>query len=154
MEIAPVSVDQVKRGRDGRQYLVEGSAGAVVKRLQEIDPSLRASFNEQGNFFVVSQIIPDGPRKGTEDLVMRVPADQWDMRVVRDFEMRNWELRHGLNPADRLERLEADHRKQREYEFDQEVRAGAAPLFHAIEREVVGSKPTIFVPERRTKKAA
>lgn len=152
MEIRPVPLTQIVRGRDGRQYEVSGSAGQVAADLQAIDPSLRVEFNDTG-FFVVIQTIPEGPRKGEDDIVMRVPADDWDGRVVKDFELRNWEMRHGISPLDRLEAEEARVKAEREYRYEQNVRTVAQRLFHSLQREVVGSKPRIFVPKRRVKAA-
>lgn len=154
MEISPVSVDQVQAGRDGRQYLIEGSAGLVAKRLHDIDPTLKVYFNERGNFFAVAQVVPDGPKKGEESLVMRVPMDEWDERVVLEMQMRNYELRNGINPADRLDALDRKAAAEKDYAFDQDVRSKAEPLMRAIQKDI-GFKPRIFVPAaRRTKDAA
>ena len=106
MEIRPVPLAQIVRGRDGRQYEVSGDAGRIAADLKAIDDSLRVEFNDMG-FFVVIQAIPDGPRKGEPEVVMRVPADDWDQRVVEDFRLRNWELRHGISPVDRLDAADA-----------------------------------------------
>lgn len=152
MEIRPVPLTQIVRGRDGRQYEVSGSAGQVAADLQAIDPSLRVEFNDTG-FFVVIQTIPDGPRKGLDDIVMRVPADDWDGRVVRDFQQRNWEMRHGISAADRLDALDAKRERDADYAYEQNVRGVAQRLFHSLQREVVGSKPRIFVPKRRARAA-
>lgn len=146
MRISPVSVDQILAGRDGRRYLVDGAAGEFAKQLQEVDGSLFLEFNEGGMFYVIGQVVPDGPKKGEEQVVMRVQQGELDRRVLENLRMRNWELRHGINPMDRVEAEEAQLKADAEYARDQEVRERAQPLFHALQREVVGSKPRISVP--------
>lgn len=146
MEIRPVSLTQIVAGRDGRQYEVSGQAGRVAQLLTEVDPSLRVEFNEWGNFFVVIQTIPIGPRAGDEECVMRVQADDWDERVVRDFQLRNHELRHGISACDRLDAEEAAYKAERDYQLDQRTAEVANKLFHSLQREVVGITPRAFFP--------
>lgn len=149
MEIRPVPLTQIVRGRDGRQYEVSGDAGTVARDLHEIDPSLEVHFNDQG-FFVILQTVPDGPRKGSKEVVMRVPADDWDQRVVRDFRMRNYELRHGHSVADRLDREDAAVKAAADKQYADDCAALAGPLFHAIQRDVLGTRPRIFIPEKKS----
>lgn len=149
MEIRPVPLDQIVAGRDGRQYEVSGHAGRIVQRLQqEVDESIIVHFNElqDGGFFVVSQVIPEGPRAGREEVVLRVRSDEWDERVIKDLEVRFYEMRNGINPCDRLEALEDAHAARMDYEFEQDTRAVASKLFHSLQREVVGIRPRVFMP--------
>lgn len=153
MEIRPVPMTQIVRGRDGRQYEVSGDAGGIAMDLQAIDPSLEVHFNDQG-FFVILQTVPDGPRKGAKEVVMRVPADDWDQRVVRDMRMRNYELRHGHSVADRLDREDDARTAALDRQYEASVAELAGPLFHAIQRDVLGARPRIFIPEKKRKPAA
>lgn len=161
MEIAPVPLAQIHAGRDGRQYEISGQAGEIVRRLREIEPSLRVVFNEGGGFFAVQQVVDRGRNAVAEEsdstqrmCVARVPAADWDDRVVRDFELRAHELRHGKSPIERLERLEREHHARVQYDFDQEVRERAYPLFRAFQRNIVGANPRAFFAARESKKAA
>lgn len=148
MEISPVSLDQIVSGRDGREYVVSGQAGRIAARLAELDPPLKCSFNEGGMYFAIYQVVDQGSRE-VEQLVGRVPMDEWDDRVVKDFALRAWELRNGVSPADRLDKLEADATARREQAFDDAIGEAAYPIMRAIQRELVGTNPRIFVPARK-----
>ena len=148
MEISPVSLDQIVAGRDGREYVVSGQAGRIAARLAELDPPLKVNFNEGGMYFAIYQVVDRGTHE-VEQLVGRVPMDEWDERVVKDFTLRAWELRNGVNPADRLDRLEADAKAKKERAFDEAVGEAAYPMMRAIQRELVGTNPRIFVPSRK-----
>ena len=150
--ISPVPLAQIVTGRTGRQYEVSGGAALIAQRLHDLDESLEVHFNDTG-FFVVIQTIPEGPRKGEKDVVMRVPADEWDGRVVKEWEERAYEMRNGISPIDRLERLEQEARDAREYDLDQRTSEVAQRLFVSLQREVVGIKPRAFFP-RAVAKAA
>lgn len=153
LQIAPVPLTQVYAALDGRQYEVSGEAGRIVQRLQEVDPTLRVVFNEGGGFFAIQQVVDDksGEAVAVEGdatqrkCVMRVHPDDWDGRVVTEFEFRAHEIRHGVSAAKRLDALDARQKADAEYEFDQEARAGAAPLFRAFQRGIVGANPRAFI---------
>lgn len=149
MLVPPVSLAQVLRGRDGRQYEVSGQAGLVAQKLHELDDSLKVYFNEDGDFFVVVQVVPDGPKAGQEEIVGRVPMADWNERVVEDFAQRAYELRNGINPCDRLEAMEDAKKVADDAALDEMIRERAAPLFRAFQREVVGMNPRIFVARSR-----
>lgn len=161
MDIAPVTVVQLARGRDGRQYEISGEAGRIAKMLRDLDPSLRVGFNEAGMFFVVKQLlnahrlpVENDTDAVREECVMRVPMGEWDERVVRDFEMRAHELRHGINPADRLDALDAKRKARDEYEVDQMIRERAEPLFRCFQRNIIGTNPRAFISSRRFRQRA
>jgi hypothetical protein len=151
MELRPVPLAQVLRGRDGREYEISGHAADIAARVREIDPSLDVHVNEAG-YFVVTQLVDAGGRAATVEtdttsrqLVRRIPWDEWDGRVVKEFEARAWEIRHGVSAAGRLDALDAKKEADTMYAFDQEVRERAAPLFRAIQREVLNSNPRVFI---------
>lgn len=151
MEIRPVPLDQVVEGRFGRQYVVTGEAGRIAKRLQEIDPSLRVKFNElrEGGYFIVTQVVPEGPRKGEEHIVMRVPMMDWDERVIREWEMRAWELRNGISPIKRIEEAEARAKAAADHELEEMIGERAYPLFRAFQRGL-GINPRSYRPRSRS----
>jgi hypothetical protein len=141
IDVTPTLATQILRGHDGRIYEVSGEAGRVAKMLADLDPPLHTRFAEGPMAFVVSQRTADG----TEHLVGRVPMDQWNERVVRDFEQRAYEVRNGISAAARLDALDAKAKADRDYETDQMLRERAAPLFRAIQRETLGSNPRIYI---------
>lgn len=148
MDIRPVSIDQVVAGRDGREYLVTGEAGRIASRLAELDPPLKVNFNEGGDYFAIYQTVKEGPVE-VDKLVGRVPMDNWDDRVVKDFEMRAWELRNGINPIDRIEREEDAARAASDRELEEQIGEAAYPLMRAFQRELIGTNPRVFVPGGR-----
>lgn len=162
LDISPVPLAQVYAGKDGRQYEVSGQAGDIVRQLQELDPSLRVVFNEGGMFFAVQQIVgADGAATPTESdttqrkCVGRFAADDWGPRVVKDFEMRAYEVRNGISAAPRLDAGMDAWQAQRDHEFDELVKERAYPLFRSFQRNLLGENPRVYLNgTRRRRKAA
>lgn len=151
MELRPVPLAQVLRGRDGRQYEISGEAAHIAARLHEIDPTLDVHVHE-GGWFVVTQLCDAGGNATTVEtdttqrrLVRRIPWEEWDGRVIQEFEARAWEVRHGLSAAGRLDALDAKKEADTMYAFDQEVRERAEPLYRAMRRELFNSRPRAFI---------
>jgi hypothetical protein len=156
MNISPVSMDQVMLGRDGREYLVTGEAAGIAAQLHQLEPSLRVSFNEGGMYFVVSQMVDAAGRSTAiedeavrHECVMRVPMGEWDGRVVREWEMRAHELRHGISAADRLDADDDRRHADTMYAFEQEVKERAYPLFRSFQRATLGINPRIYLGARK-----
>ncbi|HEU4975285.1 MAG TPA: hypothetical protein VFT50_09365 [Baekduia sp.] len=149
MEIRPVSIDQIALGEDGRCYEVTGEAGRIAQDLQAIDPTLVVHFKERGDYFVVAQRLADprDPLQTRDYPVMRVAADDWNERIVREFEMRNHELRHGQSAADRLDAEDERRKRAADQRFEEAVGEACVDLFRAFQRGL-GTKPRIFVPSR------
>lgn len=153
MDITPTPLAQIKLGRDGREYEISGDAGAIADRIQkEIDGSLRVRFNEAGMYFVIYQLLDAGkfPVTSEEDavtkaLVMRVPMDEWDGRVIRELEPRAWDIRHGISRAAALDAGDARRNADIDYRAEQEAAGLAGKLFRAIQKETFGSNPRIFI---------
>jgi hypothetical protein len=151
MEIAPVPLAQILKGRDGRTYEISGEAANIAARIRELDSSLDVHVNETG-YFVVTQLVDAGDNATDVETdttvrkcVRRIPWAEWDGRVIREFEARTWELRHGISAAERLDKLDAKKEADTMYAFDQEVRERAGALFHAIRRDTLNSRPTAFI---------
>ena len=151
MEISPVPLAQILKGRDGREYEISGQAADIAARVCEIDSSLGVHVNEAG-YFVITQLVDAGGNATdvetdttTRKCVRRVPWDEWDGRIIDEIEQRAFELRNGISAADRLDALDAKKEADTMYAFDQDVRERAEPLYRAIQREVFSSKPTAFI---------
>jgi hypothetical protein len=151
MDLAPVPLAQILKGRDGRQYEISGHAADIAQRLREIDPSLDVHVNEAG-FFVVTQLCDAGGNSTTVEtdttqrrLVRRIPWEEWDGRVIQEFEARAYEVRHGISAAERLDALDAKREADTMYRFDQEVRERAGLLRRAIQRDTLNSNPRAFI---------
>jgi hypothetical protein len=150
MEIAPVPLAQILKGRDGRQYEISGHAADIAARIREIDSSLDVTVNETG-YFVVTQLVDAGgvatdveTDTTKRTCVRRVPWGEWDGRIIAEIEQRCYELRHGISASDRLDALDAKKEADTMYAFDQEVRERAGKLFHSMQKGL-GVKPRIFL---------
>jgi hypothetical protein len=154
MEIAPVSIDDVKVGRDGRRYLVTAEAGSIVRRLQEIDDRVYVEFHEppanhKGDGFYSICLRVD---ENKSDLIFRTAT--LDARVVERLRMLNFNLRHGITEADRMDAEDEARRKQAEYQRSQEVRENAYPLMRAIQKSILGTQPRIFMHRTKAQQKA
>lgn len=152
MEIEPISMTQRKLGRDGREYEISAAASHIVARLHELDASLRVRYNDTARYFVVYQLLDAGKNPVTSDrdavekaMVLRVPDHAWDDRVIKEWEMRAWEMRHGISAADRLEASDAKRHADVEYAFEQEIKERAYPLYRTMQRIQLGSNPRAFI---------
>jgi hypothetical protein len=151
LEIAPIPLAQIRAGVDGRQYEISAEAGSITARLQEIEPTLRIVFNETGGFFAVQQVVDAGGHSTPVETdttqrkcVLRVPADGWDERVVREIEMRAHELRHGISANARLEAEDDRRHRDADEAFHQDVGERAERLFHGFQRGLLNMNPRAY----------
>jgi hypothetical protein len=154
MEIAPVSMDDVKVGRDGRRYLVTAEAGSIVRRLQEIDDRVYVEFHEpprdyKGDGFYSVCLRVDDHRS---DLIFRTAT--LDGRVVERLRMLNHNLRHGITESDRMDAEDRARHAKAEYERSQEAKANAYPLMRAIQRDILGINPRVSMHRSKAEKRA
>lgn len=154
MEIAPASMDDVKVGRDGRRYLVTAEAGSIARQLQEIDPRVYVEFHEpppgyKGDGFYSICLRVDDERS---DLIFRTSS--LDGRVVERMRMLNFNLRHGVTEADRMDAEDAARTKANEYARSQEARENAYPLMRAIQKSILGTQPRIFMHRSKSQQRA
>jgi hypothetical protein len=78
IDISPVSLDQVQRGRGGRLVIIDNDVNGVAKDIQAIHPDFFLRFNEQGGYFVVLQDM--GPAHRPHVVTM---AQECDQRLAR-----------------------------------------------------------------------
>ncbi len=138
MEIPGIGLVQVLKGRDGRDYEVSAQAGDVARQLAELDPRLKVAFRERDGEFVIFTRDDSG-----DHLVTKVPAGEWDGRVVKEFEQMAHEVRNGVSVAGRLDAKDAKLKADREYAFEQAVGEKSYDLMRAIQREE-GINPRSF----------
>lgn len=154
MEIAPALVDDVRLGRDGRRYLVTAEAGSIAARLKEIDPRVYVEFHEppaghdDKPIWSVCLKVDDN----VSDLIFRTSS--LDARVVERLRMLNYNLRHGISEADRMEAEDDARHAKAEYQRSQEVRENSYALMRGIQKSILGVNPRIYMhrakAERRT----
>jgi len=145
LPISPVPMEQLVRGRDGRQWTVHAHESEVAKRLVELDPTLSVGFHEDGGYYTIIQTPTDGPKKGQELAVENVSADEWDDRVILRWQMRAWELRHGISSADRLDAHDARVKADQMHELEEAIGEKAYPLMRSIQRNLLGVNPRAFI---------
>jgi hypothetical protein len=154
MEIAPASMDDVKVGRDGRRYLITAEAGSIARQLQEIDDRVYVEFHEpplghkgDGFYSICLRI-----NEHKTDLIFRTSS--LDSRVVERLRMLNYNLRHGITEADRMDAEDTARREANEYDRSQEIRENAYPLMRAIQKSILGVQPRIFMHRSKAQQKA
>lgn len=154
MQIRPASVDQVAAGRDGRRYQVTSDAGSVVKQLEEIDPRLFVEFIEPPTGTKLEGYYAIGMRDGdTEDLVLTVRAGDFNGRLVHYMRARNFELRHGISQADRMDAEDDARRRAADREMEERVGEGAGRLMRAIQHDILGVNPRVALYRPKSRAA-
>jgi hypothetical protein len=154
MEIAPASVDDVRLGRDGKRYLVTAEAGSIARQLQEIDPRVYVEFHEppagqEANpYYSVCLRVDDDQ----SDLIFRTSS--LDGRVVERMRMLNFNMRHGITEADRMDAEDEARRAKAEYQRSQEIKANAYPLMRAIQKSVLGINPRVSMHRSKAERRA
>ncbi len=135
MEIAPASLAQIVKGRDGRYIEIEDDVQSVAGELRELDPSLHLRYSESGRYFVVYQKLEDG----SEQLV--TTAKQLDKRLVKKVRR----LVHAsYDLAEELERGDAEADREAERRFSEDLGPAAERLRHAVRKDI-GSKRRVFL---------
>lgn len=137
MQISHATLEHLRRGRDGREVLIEADVLDAVKRLRELDPALRVSWNEYGEYYVVKEILPDGSESlvtTTTDLSAHL-ADYVASLAKRDVSL-----------ADSVECSEAAKRKAKDYVLEQELSEKGERMAHAI-RGGLEHKGKAFIPD-------
>jgi hypothetical protein len=136
MEIQPASIAQVRAGRNGRKVLIEDDVLHIAKRLQEIDRSLRLRWNEQGEFFVVYQVLD-----GSEKLVLT--ARELDERIVqrvRKIAHPSYDYVAEMERMDRRAEKDADHR------FHEQTGEIGERMAHALRKDLQAQNK-VFIPD-------
>lgn len=134
MEIQHATLSQVRTGRNGTRVLIEQDVQDVVQRLKELDPNLRVHWNEYGEYFVISELLPDG----SESLVTTVQ----DLNPVLVDYVRKLANKDYAAELDRLDR-EAD--RQADHERSEKVGEIGERAAHALRKDL-SVQNRIYVP--------
>lgn len=78
MDLEPATIDQVKRGKDGKFITIDNDVGGIVKQIRDINPDLHVRFSELGEYFVVYYRDPL-----TNDEHLLTTAQELDGRLVK-----------------------------------------------------------------------
>jgi hypothetical protein len=147
-EIEPASIEQIKRGRNGKLHLITEDAGGIAKRLREIDPRLHLRYSEQGQYYVVyAREENDPPGSG----YMVATYRHLDGRIIRDIERVRWlNEQPDYSYADELEKKNAEAEAAREYEFSQKIGENAEKLAWAIRQDLGLTDNTAFIKDSKS----
>lgn len=141
-EIQPASIEQIRRGRDGKLHLITEDAGGIAKRLKEIDPRLHLRYSERGEYYVV-YAREEGDPPGTGYMV--ATYQELDARILKDIEKIKWlNEQPGYSFADELEKKNAEAEARREAEFSEQIKMNAEELAFAMRKDL-GMKTKIAV---------
>lgn len=138
MDIQHASLAQVRKGRDGRQVLIEGDVLDIVSQVKHIDPRLSVHWNEYGEYFVVTET---SPTDGRERLVTTVL--ELDQNLVRHLE------RLGSAEYDyvaEVERKDDKAKADKKWKFAQEIGETGERLAHALRKDLQAQN-RIFIPQ-------
>jgi hypothetical protein len=141
-EIEPATIEQIRRGRDGKLHLITEDAGGIAKRLKEIDPRLHLRYSEKGEYYVVyAREEQDPPGTG----YMVATYQKLDGRIIKDVERIKWlNERPGYSFADELEKKNAEAEAKREADFSEQIKMNAEELAFAMRKDL-GMKTKIAV---------
>lgn len=141
-EIEPATIEQIRRGRDGKLHLITEDAGGIAQRLKEIDPRLHLRYSEAGEYYVVYAREKNEP-EGTGYMV--ATYQELDGRIIKDIERIKWlNERPGYSFADELEKKNAEAEAKREADFSEQIKMNAEELAFAMRKDL-GMKTKITV---------
>jgi len=144
-ELEPIAIQQIHKGQTGKAIEVDQDVLGVVKQLKQIDPTLYVRWSEKGEYFVVYCRLPDEP-PGTGNVVLMVR--ELDQRVVSSIQKAKWEQQQdGYSLADILDKKDDDAKKQRDYEFSQQIGERAERLAHAIRKDFHFDQNRVAIPK-------
>ncbi len=127
-DIEPVTLDQLKRGKNGKMVLVESDVGGIVQQIKQINPNLCVRHSDLGGYFVVFFRNPDN---GKERLI--TTAKSLDGRLVNRM--------HKLNSGNydylaELARLDREADKAKDERIKEEMGEIAERLAFALRKDL------------------
>lgn len=137
MLLSPATLAQVMRSRGGRMVEISADVQNVVAQLHEIDPDFRVRYSEEGEYFVVYHVRPDGE----EYLVCT--AQEFDQRIVHEIRRI---AAHDYDYIEELERKEAEADRNVAHRHSEQVGEIGQRLGHALRRDRGYDQQRIFVP--------
>lgn len=134
MELDPISLAQVRAGRNGRMIEIDNDVLGVVAKIKRIDNRLHVRWNDNAEYFTVYCRLPtDPPNCGT--VVFNTPV--LDDRVVQEIERAAWEQRQpGYSYADELDKADARAEKAADDRISEKIAEGAEKLAFALRKDL------------------
>lgn len=141
-EIEPATIEQIRRGRDGKLHLITEDAGGIAQRLKEIDPRLHLRYSEAGQYYVVYAREEHEP-EGTGYMV--ATYQELDGRILKDIERIKWlNEQPTYSFADELEKKNKEAEAKRDAAFSEQIAMNAEELAFAMRKDL-GMKTKIAV---------
>jgi len=137
MEIPAATLDQVKRGKDGKLVAIDNDVCGIASDLKQIDPNLKLRYSEAGEYFVVYHVNPFTER---EDLV--TTAQVLDKRLVNKV---RYLASDGYDFAKEIEKADAKADADQEHKRKEQTGEIAERLHHAVRKDL-GIKTRISIP--------
>lgn len=133
-EIEPATIEQIRRGKDGKMHVITEDAGGIAQRLKEIDPRLHLRYSELGEYYVVYAREPHEP-EGTGYMVATYQV--LDGRIVKDIERIKWlNEQPTYSFADELEKKNEEAEAKRDADFSAKIAENAEELAWAIRKDL------------------
>lgn len=126
-EIQPASIEQLVRGRNGKMIAIDADVGGIVQQIQEINPAFHVRYSEAGEYWVVFRINPDTKK---QELV--TTAQELDGRLLNRIRKISSPL---YDFAAEVDKLEAQGKKAKEYQWSEQVREHGEQLAHALRKD-------------------
>ncbi len=138
MELAYASIDQVRRGKNGREIHLDADSDLfdMVRRIKEIDPSLSVHWNDDGEYFEIRELCPDGKER------MVLTTTELDQRLLdhlRKIGSPDW------NVADEIDKHEDQREKAVDHATHERVGDIGERMAHALRKDLQ-YQGRIFLP--------
>ena len=150
MEIAPASVAQIKKGRNGRMVTIADDVQGVVNALSQLDPHLRVRYSEAGGYFVVYWTAD--PSKAEEEdhegntTYLVTTAQDLDHRLVQRVEEVYWKHRQpGYSVAKEQDEIDRKAERDNEHAFTEQRGEMYERLAYAMRRDLGYDKGRVFI---------
>ncbi len=129
MEIQPASIDQLKKGKDGKYVLIENDVGNVASDLQRISSDLKLRYSDIGDYYVVYREWMEGFELKQKLVTTSTECDQ---RLVKRVEFITSDH---YNFAEEVDRMDREAEKAADKAFSEKVGEIGERLSHAIRKD-------------------
>ncbi len=138
MELRYASIDQVRKGKGGREVHIDAGSDVfdMVRQIKEIDPKLSVHWNDDGEYFEIRELCADLK----ERLVLTsLELDQRLLEHLRKIGSPDW------NVADEIDRHEAQREAKIDHATHERVGEIGEQMAHALRKDLQ-HKGRIFLP--------
>lgn len=127
MELEPASLDQIKRGKDGKMIVIENDVGGIVSQIKAINDSLHVRWSDAGEYFVVYHEYPSGKQE------LLTTALELDGRLVKRIE----KVTSGsYDYLAEIDKLEAAREAETDAKLKEQIGEFGERLAHALRKDL------------------